>query len=127
MNLHSEGNPGKAAFQWRNAMRQQVVYLGTTSVVPGRDRHDGLQPLFVAQGLKPTEEARLVAPSKTLGFPSLYRFRRRPPIMSIGGVWAARAFAAAGSASKAVPSKTLGFPSLYRFRRRPPIMSIGGV
>jgi hypothetical protein len=65
--------------------------------------------------------------SKTLGVPSLCRVRRRPPIMSIGGVWAARALAAAGSASEGAASRTLGVPSLYRVRRRPPIMSIGGV
>jgi hypothetical protein len=44
--------------------------------------------------------------SRTPGVPSLYRVRRRPPIMSIGGVWAARAFVPAGSAFEAAPSKT---------------------
>jgi hypothetical protein len=93
------------------------------------EKSTGFSPweLRKAAGAEAPSWLCLTAPSKTLGVPSLYRVRQRPPIMSIGGVWAARAFAVAGSASGVAPSKTLGVPSLYRVGQRPPIMSIGGV
>jgi hypothetical protein len=74
---------------------------------PRRGEPDGHQPLGSGQWLKPAEGAPSAAPSKELCVLLLYRFNRRPPIMSIGGVRAARVFAAAGSASEAAPSKTL--------------------
>jgi hypothetical protein len=57
MILDPEVSFGEVRFPRRSTVKQQVLYQGTTSVVPKWDGPYGLQPLSVKQGLKPLESA----------------------------------------------------------------------